>query len=237
MKKRILYSLLIVLSYGIIYSCSKDNSSSDNNNIVIYKIPVSVTAQYIAYAFCNNAAGINLHLERAASYTTHGRTDFDSSFVMSKKDSYQYQVIYNFSRPATIPPKALFDYSAAGTFNGGALTSQDTQYGNGWSITTLDQAQLTVNGNGTDGGQQYSYLEKALFSSQIHYSFVNLKMDTTTFMVTSGSATISINGSGPGGVHFDYPGTLTFMGNRTATLVLAGSTFDISLLTGTMTKK
>jgi len=242
MIKRILYSLLIILTYEIIYSCSKDDTSTDNNNIVVYKVPVSVTAQYIAYAFCNNAAGINLHLERAASYAARGRTAFDSSFTMKMLDStaainYQYSIVYSFSRPATSPPEALFDYTAGGTFNAKSLTAQDEQTGNSWTITTLGETQLTINGTGTDGGKQYSYLDKALFSSEIHFTFVNVMMDTTTYIAKSGSATISINGSGPGGVHFDYSGTLTFLGNRNATLVLAGSTFDISLLTGTMMKK
>lgn len=61
-----LLCLAIVLYLGL-NSCGKDNSNNDN--IVVYKIPVDIAARYIAMAFCNASAGINLHLENAAALT------------------------------------------------------------------------------------------------------------------------------------------------------------------------
>lgn len=238
MKKLILFCFAIVLSLGL-NSCGKDSSSSDN--IVVYKLPVDIAARYVAMAFCNASAGINLHLENAAAFTAQGIGSFDSTFTLKKLDSaaavkYQYQVIYTLARLTTSPPKVTFDYTANGSFSSDAIQSQDEQSGNNWEFTTLDQSQLTVNGSGTDGGQQYALLEKVLFSSNIIYTFTNVMMDKLTYMAASGTAQISIRGAGPGDVGFSYSGTLTFNGNRKAELILGGSTFSISLSTGSITK-
>ena len=238
MKKLILFCLAIVLSLGL-NSCGKDSSSNDN--IIVYKIPVGIAARYVAMAFCNASAGINSHLENAAAFTAQGYGSFDSTFTIKKLDSaatvkYQYQVGYTFARLTTSPPEVTFDYTAIGSFSSAAIQSQDEQSGNGWGITTLDQSQLTINGSGTDGGQQYAFLEKVSFSSNIIYTFNNVMMDKLTYMAASGTAQINIRGDGPGGVAYSYSGTLTFNGNRQAELILGGSTFYISLSTGSITK-
>ena len=237
MKKLILFWFAIVLSFGL-NSCGKDSSNSD---IIVYKIPVDIAARYVAMAFCNSSAGINLHMENAAAFTAQGYGNFDSTFTLKKLDSaatvkYQYHVEYIFTRFNTSPPKVTFDYTAIGSFSSNSIQSQDEQSGNTWAITTLDQPQLTINGSGSDGGQQYVPMEKVLFSSNIIYTFNNVMIDKLTYMAVSGTAQITIKGGGPAGVAYSYSGTLTFNGNRKAELILGGSTYNISLNTGSITK-
>jgi hypothetical protein len=236
MKKLILISFVIMLSVGLT-SCSKDSSSS--SNVVIYQVPVDIAGRYITMAFCSASAGINMHLETASAYTAQGKASFDSSFTIKKLDSaatvkYQYQVQYTLAR-LTSPSEVSWDYTAGGSFSSSAILSQDEQNGT-WTFTTLDQSQLTVNGQGTDGGTQYAVVDKVQFTSQFSYVFQNVMVDKMTGMVASGTATITINGAGPAAVHFNYSGTLTFLGNRQAVLVLGGSTFNFNLLTGNLTK-
>jgi len=238
MKKLILYCFVIILSLGW-NSCGKDSSGGDD--IVVYKIPVDIAARYVAMAFCNASAGINRHLETAAAYAAQGHASFDTSFTLKKLDSaaavkYQYQVVYTLARLATTPPKVTFDYTANGSFSSSAIQSQDEQTGTNWQFTTLDQAMLTLNGSGTDGGQQYALLEKVFFSSDNTYTLKNVMIDKLTGIAASGTAQISIHGSGPAGVAYSYSGTLTFSGNRESVLVLGGSTFYISLISGSIAK-
>ena len=237
MKKLILFCFAIVLYLGL-NSCGKDNSSNDN--IVVYKVPVNIAARYIAMAFCNASAGINLHLENAAAFTAQGHGSFDTSFTLKRLDSaaavkYQYQVVYTLARLTSSPPVVTFDYTANGSFSSDAIQSQDEQTGINWQFTTLDQGQLTLNGSGTDGGQQYALLEKVFFTSDITYTLQNVMIDKLTCMAASGTGQITIRGSGPAGVAYSYSGTLTFNGNRKAELILGGSTFYISLNTGAIT--
>jgi hypothetical protein len=237
MKKLILFCVAIVLSLGL-NSCGKD--SSNNDTITIYKVPADISIRYIALAFCNASAGINSHLEKAAAFTAQGFGNFDSTFLMKKLDSaaavkYQYNVVYNFARLTTSPPRVNFDYTADGSFSSASIDSQDSQLGN-WVVSTLDQPQLTLNGTGHDGGQEYALVEKVLFNSQITYTFNDVMMDKLTYMAASGTAQISINGSGPGGILFGYSGTLTFNGNRQADLLLGTSTYHINLSSGSVSK-
>ena len=231
MKKRILYSLLIVLSYEIIYSCSKDNSSSDNNNnVVIYKVPVYIAAEYVALAFGNTTGGINYHLENGATFTAKGRNSFDST--INFKDSTlgvksQYLMDYSFLRPVTSPPKTTLGFSSNGAFATKSMQSQDSHNGNNWSYTTLDQPQYTVKGTGGITGDQYAVPDKVAFTSIIHYTLNNVMMDANTHKAVSGSISITIGGNGPANISYSYSGSLTFLGDRKATLLLGGSTFPV----------
>ncbi len=237
MKKLILILFVTILSIGW-NSCEK--SSSNTTNYTVYQVPVDVVASYVTKAFCNASTGINYHLEKAAGYTSVGAPAFDSSFTLKKLDSaatvkYSYQVLYTFAILSSSPLKTSFDYTADGSFSSSSLQSQDSQQGD-WTITVQDASHLSVNGTGTDGGQQYDVPDKVQFTSQITYTLQNVLADKMTYMVTSGTAQISISGAGPGAVHFNYSGTLTFTGNRQAILVLGGSTYNFSLLTGTISK-
>lgn len=239
MKKLLLFFLGILVFTGF-NSCSKDDTSSDNN-VVIYKVPASIAAEYIAMAFCNAAIGVNYHLENTASFTDHGRLSFDSTFTPTKMDSaaavkYLYNVSYSFLRFTTSPPKTVLDYTADGSFASHTLQSQDNQTGNSLTFTNLDQPQFTVNGNGSDGGHQYAVPDKVAFTSMIRYTLKDVIMDATTYLALSGTASITINGDGPANVSYSYSGTLTFTGDRKATLVLGGETYYISLTTGSVSK-
>jgi len=239
MKKLIIISFMVVLILGL-NSCGKDSSTSDNSNIVIYQVPVDAAGKYIALAFCNASAGINYHIENVIAYIAQGRGSFDSVFTVKKLDTaatikYQYQVEYTLARFTSVPPTVDFDYSAGGSFSSNAMQSEDEQTGS-WFFSTLDQSKFTLTGSGSDGGKQYSVLDKVLFTSQFNYTLQNVMVNKMTDMIDSGTAAISISGAGPANVHFNYSGTLTFSGNRKAVLVLNGSTFNFSLLTGGYTK-
>ena len=95
---------------------------------------------------------------------------------------------------------------------------------------------LVISGTGNDSGAQDDITANIPFTSQVTYTLQNVLADKMTYMVTSGSAQVAINGNGPGNVSFRYTGTLTFSGNRQAVLVLGGSTYNFSLTTGTISK-
>jgi hypothetical protein len=240
MKKIILFFSAIILLLGV-NSCGKSDSSTDGGNVVIYKVPVDMAAEYVGLAFCNAAVGINMHLENAAIFTAKDRSTFDSLFTMKKMDSaaavkYQYNFEYNFQSFTTAPPYKVLSYNGYGSFSSKTMTSQDNQTGNSWTFTTLDQPQFTVNGNGNSGGQQYSISDDVFFNSNVKYTFKDVKMDRVTHLAAGGVATISINGNGPANISFSYTGSLTFTGGRMATLVLGGSTYTLNLLTGVLGK-
>jgi hypothetical protein len=238
MKKLLLIGFLTILFLGL-NSCGKDSTSGDNN-YTVYKVPVDLVSDYTALAFSNASAGINYHLEKSAGYAARGTISLDSSFLMKKMDSaatvkYSYQVVYNYSIITSSPLKTAFDYTADGSFSSSSIQSQDSQLGD-WNITVQDASHFSLNGTGNDGGTQYAVLDKVVFETRINYTLQNVLVDKMTDMVTSGTAKINITGAGPAGVQFSYSGTLTFTGNRSAVLVLSGSTYYLNLTTGGISK-
>jgi len=234
MKKIFFFCLSAIVLSMVSSSCNKDDSSG--NDIVIYKIPSGVVAQYLSLAFCNASAGINWHLEKIAGIAASDAGSFDSTYTLLKTDSasavnYHYVVDSHYTRGTTNPPVVTYEYTANGSFNSEPIYSSDQHQGN-WGINGLDQPQITFSGNGTIVGQQHSYDENANFTSHVNYTFHDVVMDTLTSKATSGTADITVNGEGPGYVEFNYSGTLTFTGNRQATLVFDGKTYNFSLDTG-----
>ncbi|MCX6244367.1 MAG: hypothetical protein NTU98_06635 [Bacteroidetes bacterium] len=233
MKKIILFCLSAIVLSMVSSSCSKDNSGDDLN---IYVIPSKVVSQYLALAFSNASSGINWHLENISGIAASGAVSFDSTYTLLKTDSssavnFHYVVDSHYFRGPTNPPEVTYDYTASGSFNSATIYSADQHQVN-WAITGLDQSQVTFSGTGGIGGQQHSYGENANFTSHVSYTFHDVMTDKLTSKVKSGTATISVTGMGPGGVNFAYSGTLTFLGNRQATLVFEGSTYNFSLDTG-----
>ena len=238
MKKLLLIAFLSLLIAGL-NSCGKD-SSGDTNHYTVYKVPVDLVSKYVAFAFSNATTGINYHIEKAAGYAARGASSHDSSFLLKKLDSsatvkYSYQVNYTYSVVTTSPFKSEFDYSSDGSFSSSSMQSQDSQQGD-WYITIQDQSHFDLNGSGTDGGAQFAPLDKVPFQSRITYSLQDVLVDKMTDMVSSGSVQITVTGGGPAGVQFTYSGTLTFSGNHLAVLVLSGSTYNLNLTTGGISK-
>jgi hypothetical protein len=235
-------SLLLITGSLLLFfiSCSKSDNDDDLN---VYVFPPDAAAKYITMAFCINSGGIDLHLENAASIAgrmTSGA--FDSTFKLKQTDStlvirYIYDGSYNANYLAGTPPKIDFSYTETGAFNSAVMSSDDQQSGD-FMITGLDSAStsLVMNGSGSDGGLQQSGSYNVSFNSSFNYTLKDVLFDKNTHQITSGTATIHIDGVGPANIPFGYGGSITFSGNRKATLVLSGTTYTMNLETGGASK-
>lgn len=233
MKKIILFCLSAIVLSVVSSSCSKDDSGDD---LVIYKIPSPVVAQYLAQAFSNATSGVNWHLENISGIAVSGAASFDSTYTLLKTDSssainFHYEVVSSYRKGTTNPLVDTYEYTASGSYNSSAIYSADQHQVN-WGISNLDQSQVTFTGTGGIGGTQHSYGENANFTSHVSYTFHDLLTDQLTSKALSGTASITVSGMGPGGVNFAYTGTLTFLGNRQATLVFDGTTYQVNLSSG-----
>jgi hypothetical protein len=239
MKKAVLFILFSGIASVFFFSCSSDDGGGDNPPIYIF--PTDAAAKYVAVAFCINSGGINLHMENAAQIASLLKSgSFDSSFNLKKTDTnltirYAYDVTYGASYVAAATPKVIFSYTATGAFNSSAMSSTDQQNGE-YDVTGLDTAavRLAMTGTGGDGGFQQSGYYNVNFSSSFQYTLHNVEFDKQTFQITGGTATLHVDGIGPANIPFSYSGTITFTGNRNASMELGGENYTMSLLTGAM---
>jgi len=239
MRKIIFFCLATFTALSLLTSCKDDTSGGTDVNI--YKVPADIAVRYLALAFSNATTGINFHMENLAKSAAAGSGNFDTTFVLKKSDTsavvkYQYIVDYQYTNLTSQPHSADLEYSANGNFSASNLLSIDRPDGS-WIISGLDQSRMTLTGTGSITGEESAITEKVTFSSMVNYTFHNVMMNKVTFKADTGSATVNIHGSGPGYVDFAYSGTLSFNGNRKATLVLSGTTYDLNLDTGNYSKK
>lgn len=117
-------------------------------------------------------------------------------------------------------------------------TSTDFNYkiAEAFTLTALTPgsptSNLSMTGSLSSAGS-YTLLtgSKASGSTSFNYNLTSLVIDPTIPEVLSGSATFTTNGSGPNGV-WNYSGTITFLGNHTATVTISGKAYTVNLQTG-----
>jgi hypothetical protein len=97
-----------------------------------------------------------------------------------------------------------------------------------------DNPNVTLNGALSMGGNYTNKTGSAKGSGNLNYSytFKSIVIDSNG-SITSGSATFTTSGTGPNGV-WNYAGTITFLGNDKATIVINGTSYNVDLQTGTV---
>ncbi|SHN11580.1 hypothetical protein [Chitinophaga sp. CF418] len=142
---------------------------------------------------------------------------------------------YSFSRNwlltcnGTTPQQFEFNYKGKATYDAPRMSSDDSATAK-IVVTNLDSSYYLYNHQYTREGSQVSKIRnKRSFKSLIFISATDIKIDKSTLKIVSGTATATVSGEGADGHSFNYTGTVTFLGNQTATLVLGnGGTYTIT---------
>jgi len=97
---------------------------------------------------------------------------------------------------------------------------------------TNPDANLTLSGSlNSNGSYQYNTGTKRSGTEIFDYTLTSIILSPTTGDVVSGTATFNTSGTGPKGV-WNYQGTITFLGNQTATITINGKAYKVNLDTG-----
>lgn len=97
---------------------------------------------------------------------------------------------------------------------------------------TANNPNITLNGALSMGGNYTNKTGSSKGSGNLSYSytFKSIVVDSNG-SITSGSATFTTSGTGPNG-DWNYAGTITFLGNNKATIVINGTSYNVDLQTG-----
>jgi hypothetical protein len=129
-----------------------------------------------------------------------------------------------------VPTQYQFNFSGKYSYDAPRISSDDSSMAQ-FTITGLEPASSQYIFNQTytrDGSQVSKVRNKRSFSSKISIVSSNIVVDKSTQQIVSGTASVSISGAGSDGRSFSYSGTITFLGNKQATLVLGnGNTYTI----------
>lgn len=98
-----------------------------------------------------------------------------------------------------------------------------------------DNSNAVLNGSLSMGGSYTNKTGSSKRSGSLNYSynFKSIVIDGNTGDIDSGSASFTTTGTGPNGV-WNYTGTITFLGNDLANIMINGTTYKVDLQTGTV---
>jgi len=129
-----------------------------------------------------------------------------------------------------IPSQLAFNFTGSGSYDGVRLSSKDNSQGS-FTLTGLPptSSQYLFSSTYTRAGTTTSKIARQYtFTSNIKITSSNIAVDKTTQQIVSGTAAVTIAATSTSGKTFNFNGTVTFLGNKKATIVLnSGVTYNI----------
>ncbi len=127
-----------------------------------------------------------------------------------------------------IPQSISFQRSAEGTYTSPFIFSEDSMSSD-WLIEGLRNApEYVLSGTYTRAGNQESQVGDRSYSTELEVSVSSLVVDKKTDEISSGSADFTLEATAPRGNDVTYTGTINFLGNRTAQIIINGTVREVN---------
>jgi len=229
----------IVALVGI-SACKKDNNNNSSTNATVTEADA---AELTTDAVTPSTGGFDAQVSTSVTIYVSASTKLSCG---AKKDTtvsysspsnfipnYAYMLSWNYELDcnAGIPGQFAFSFSGSSSYNGALMTSADNSNG---SFTIADPGLTSTNYSFTSSyersGKQTSKVGyQKSFTSDYKMSSSNILISKATHEIVSGTATVTITGTSSNGSSFSFNGTITFLGNKQAKLVLnSGTTYNIT---------
>jgi hypothetical protein len=221
----------ITLSTGLLFtSCKKDKE--DNEQISDEEV-----AEAITQSVSGSSGGVVVQTESVATMSAYTHLACGQSKDTTVAGQSQpgatvtYHYSFNYARSLSCSPaKWQFNYTGHVDYDAPRMSSDDNSTAQ-TTVTGLEPAatEWTINSSYVRNGTQQSKIRlKRSWTSVITITSTNIKVDKTTKKITSGTAAAEFVGTGSGGYTVTRSATITFLGNRKATVTLKnGATFNI----------
>jgi hypothetical protein len=232
-----------LVSFGV-WSCSKDHSNSTPGTTLTESNAAQVTTDAVAPATGGLVAQIHSAAALSANVTTNSinhkvvdalpcgstkDTTITYASVSGVTPSFSYSLGWSYSLQCTVPAMLDLNFTGSGTYNGLVINSQFNSTG-AFKLTGLDSLDYTYNSTFSRSGTIHSKTNSSLsYDHVLTITSTNIKYNTTTQEIASGTATVNVRLINSAGGNFTFSGTITFLGNKTARLVLnSGTAYTIS---------
>jgi hypothetical protein len=254
MKLKLRSFLLVLAGTAIIYSgCKKAAKTTADPALAPQDVASQVALNIDQSLFGGLGLNISGGLSAPTSFAVHTKgkilqslTNPDCSLVIDTTMSYADTTN---GGTATIAGTFKFSYACSNNVVSGYTTndnlvitlvspSLNLNYKVAENLTLLSadptnpDANITLSGSlNSNGSYQYNTGTKRSGTEVFDYTLTSIILSPLTGEVASGTATFNTSGSGPKGV-WNYQGTITFLGNQTATVTINGKTYTVNLDTG-----
>jgi hypothetical protein len=239
--------LFVCLSAGIVLtvtSCKKDDSPgyiTVSEEEIAEAVGESVSTESGGLVYQSTAAAvyssdmINSRIGAKASDQCGIMHDTTVAGVSETGATVTFSYNFNWNWLLTcreiVPQTFVFNYSGKASYDAVRMSSNDSAKAN-ITVTGLggDSAYYVFNQTYTRNGSQTSKInQKRSFTSLIKIVSADIRISKTSLKILSGTGAVTVSGEGSGGRSFSYTGTITFLGNDKATLVVTnGATYNIA---------
>src|ERR1700744_1388620 len=214
-------------------ACNKDNSSNNSSGTKA-TVTEADAAELTSDAVSPATGGFDAQAKISVSIYVKYSTKFscgekkDSTITYSSPTNfipnYAYTLSWNYELDCVsgVPSQFAFGFTGASKYNGVLMSSSDNSTGS-FTISNPGPTSgtYTFGSSYERSGKQTSKVGyQKSFSSDLKITSTNIKIDKVTQEIVSGTGTISITGISSNGNSFSFSGTITFLGNNKATLVL-----------------
>jgi hypothetical protein len=156
----------------------------------------------------------------------------DSGILLASATGISPSYSYNFVTNAliacngTTPFQLIFNFTGAGSFNTSRMSATDNCNA-GFVITGLGAtaSQYFLSSIYNRSGATTSKIKRQYtFTSNLTIKSTDLSINKTTQEIASGTAAVNLTATSTSGHTFTFNGTITFLGNKKATLILNSGT-------------
>jgi hypothetical protein len=228
---KIFIAALFVTSLACyVSSCKKDAASTSTATTVTETDAVELTTDAVVPSsggLSNQASSsVDIYNKSKAKLTCGVAKDSTFSLVSAASASLAYDYAFNWNYVLTcdglLPSQLTYNFTGTGSYAGPRMSSNDKSTG-GFVMTgfgaSTSQYLVSATYNRT-GSTTSKILRQLTFTSDLTIKSSNIAVDKTTEEIVSGTATVTLTGTSSAGKTFSFAGTLTFLGNKKATLVL-----------------
>lgn len=233
--------LVVIGSITVISSCKKNHNDLPDTTPVI--VTEAMAAEMITNATRPETGGMLVHFN--TSYAIKQKEHLscgariDTSITNSNSGggapSYTYSLkgVYVLNCQGLVPSQVEFDFNGSAQYNDVHLSSDDKTdawfrmntyvYMHRYSFDlSYIRTGITTSDNPNVGDITSSI--KITTDDPSHH----IDIDTNGYRITSGTANVTITGTSRSGTAFSFNGTITFTGDKKASLVLnSGTTYNI----------
>lgn len=240
LNKSMLLALVATAGFTVV-SCSNDDDTSEVSTQELDAVDA------IESSLSTDSGGMAKGIEEATVYADQNQVysaapvfECGQTYSTSFSDAYtgaNYSYDYAINRTVQLtclnglPASWAFTATYDGVYDTPKMSSDDSSDAV-WTVTGLEAESANVDFDGfysRSGTQVSKVRNQNTFASTLDYNLDHIKVSKTTHKIVSGSATVSFDGTVSNGNAYSYDGTITFNGNDTATLVINGNTYTLSL--------
>ena len=218
---------ITIITLASVTACKKDSNSSTSATVTeadaleLTSDAIEPTSGGMTIQ-ANSSVSIYASASTKLSCGVSKDTTITGASVSGAVPSYSYSLSWNYKLACDVSPQTFtFNFTGSSSYSGLLMSSNDSSTGTFLVSTTPTAANYTVNTSYERKGSQTSKVGKQKgFNSDLKITSTNVLISKATNEIASGTGTVSITGTTTGGKSFSFGGTITFNGNKQATVVL-----------------